>query len=147
MCVSSVCTSSAILFAYSFVQKPQKGIKFLQERGLVGKESKDVATFFFEDDRLDRVCDELKLNLSFIHFILWLCRQLSVTSWATKISTFKTVDIHLSFNNLLHSKGTLERYSTITLTCLTLLRCTLWPDYVCCSRSSGCQVKHKRLTE
>ena len=40
---------------YSFVQKPNKGVKFLQERGLVGKESKDVATFFYEDDRLDRV--------------------------------------------------------------------------------------------
>ena len=40
----------------SFVQKPRKGMKFLQERGLVGKEAADVARFFFDDDRLDRVC-------------------------------------------------------------------------------------------
>ena len=44
-----------VLFAYSFIKKPNKGVKFLQERGLVGKEAKDVATFFYEDDRLDRV--------------------------------------------------------------------------------------------
>lgn len=41
---------------YSFIQKPRKGVKFLQERGLVGKEPTDVARFFFDDDRLDRVC-------------------------------------------------------------------------------------------
>lgn len=41
---------------YSFVKKPHKGIKFLQERGLLGKEPEDIAKFFFEDDRLDRVC-------------------------------------------------------------------------------------------
>ena len=52
-----------VFFTYSFVQKPQKGVKFLQERGLLGKESKDVAAFFYEDDRLDRVCYNLTLSL------------------------------------------------------------------------------------
>ena len=35
---------------------PKKGLKFLQEKGLVGKSPKEVAQFFHEDDRLDKVC-------------------------------------------------------------------------------------------
>ena len=50
------CLLQFFLHVYSFVQKPHKGVKFLQERGLLGKETLDVATFFYEDDRLDRVC-------------------------------------------------------------------------------------------
>ena len=39
-----------------FVNHPKKGLKFLQEKGLVGKTPKQVAQFFHEDDRLDKVC-------------------------------------------------------------------------------------------
>ena len=66
------------------MQKPQKGVKFLQERGLLGKESKDVATFFYEDDRLDRVC----WNLISKMLILTFFRLPLVISWAMKISKF-----------------------------------------------------------
>eukprot|EP00118_Oscarella_pearsei_P005377 m.24672 g.24672 ORF g.24672 m.24672 type:complete len:1794 (+) comp28667_c0_seq1:116-5497(+) len=37
-----------------FAEKPKKGVKFLQENGLVGAESVDVAKFFLSDDRLDK---------------------------------------------------------------------------------------------
>ena len=39
---------------------PKKGLKFLQEKALVGRSPKEVAKFFHEDDRLDKVeraCD------------------------------------------------------------------------------------------
>ena len=50
------CTQFCVIFpTCSFVQKPRKGVKFLQERGLVGSETADVAQFFYGDDRLDRV--------------------------------------------------------------------------------------------
>ena len=41
---------------YRFADKPKKGVRFLQEKGLVGSEPKDVAKFFFTDERLDKVC-------------------------------------------------------------------------------------------
>ena len=81
----------AVLFAYSFVQKPNKGVKFLQERGLVGKEAKDVATFFYEDDRLDRVCNNLS-SISVLLTWLFLDRLPLVISWVMKISKFQLPD-------------------------------------------------------
>ena len=47
-----------IFLTHSFVQKPRKGVKFLQERGLVGSDAADVAQFFYDDDRLDRVSND-----------------------------------------------------------------------------------------
>ncbi|XP_065194608.1 brefeldin A-inhibited guanine nucleotide-exchange protein 1-like isoform X3 [Sycon ciliatum] len=38
-----------------FTQNPKKGMKFLQENGLIGPEASDVAKFFHSDDRLDMV--------------------------------------------------------------------------------------------
>ena len=38
-----------------FTDKPKKGIKFLQEKGLLGQLPEDVAQFLFSDDRLDKV--------------------------------------------------------------------------------------------
>lgn len=58
-----------ILFAFSFVQKPRKGVKFLQERGLVGSEAIDVAQFFYDDDRLDRV----SYDLASVSNVLLMC--------------------------------------------------------------------------
>lgn len=49
-----VCTFTCLSFR--FVNHPKKGLKFLQEKGLVGKSPKEVAQFFHEDDRLDKVC-------------------------------------------------------------------------------------------
>uniref|UniRef100_A0A1X7VGU5 SEC7 domain-containing protein n=1 Tax=Amphimedon queenslandica TaxID=400682 RepID=A0A1X7VGU5_AMPQE len=37
-----------------FTDKPKKGIKFLQEKGLLGQSPEDVAQFLFSDDRLDK---------------------------------------------------------------------------------------------
>lgn len=37
-----------------FNKKPKKGIKFLQEKGLLGKTKEDIATFLHKDERLDR---------------------------------------------------------------------------------------------
>lgn len=47
---------AAILFVYSFAAKPKKGVKFLQEHQLLGHTPQDVARFFFDDERLDKVC-------------------------------------------------------------------------------------------
>ena len=48
--ILSTCTCTC-----RFASKPKKGIKFLQEKGLVGKTPEDVAKLFYEDDRLDKV--------------------------------------------------------------------------------------------
>jgi brefeldin A-inhibited guanine nucleotide-exchange protein len=37
-----------------FNKKPKKGIKFLQDRGLIGKEAEDIAAFLHNEPRLDR---------------------------------------------------------------------------------------------
>lgn len=37
-----------------FNRKPKKGLQFLQEQGLLGETSADIAEFFHTDDRLDR---------------------------------------------------------------------------------------------
>jgi Sec7-like guanine-nucleotide exchange factor len=37
-----------------FMNHPKKGLKLLQEKGLVGKTAKDIAEFFHTDDRLDK---------------------------------------------------------------------------------------------
>ena len=60
-----------ILFACSFVQKPRKGVKFLQERGLVGSEAIDVAQFFYDDDRLDRVSYDLASVINVL--LMYVC--------------------------------------------------------------------------
>ena len=44
-----------ICFGFSFAEKPAKGVKFLQENGLLGPDPIDVAKFFLSDDRLDKV--------------------------------------------------------------------------------------------
>ena len=42
--------------ATRFNEKPMRGIRFLQERGLLGEASTDVAQFLYTDQRLDKVC-------------------------------------------------------------------------------------------
>lgn len=37
-----------------FAKKPKQGLAFLQEKGFLGKEAKDIATFFLNEDRLDK---------------------------------------------------------------------------------------------
>ena len=44
---------------YRFNKKPMKGIHYLQEQGLLGTSVDDVAEFFHNDDRLDKVCGSL----------------------------------------------------------------------------------------
>ena len=34
--------------------KPKKGVRFLQEKGLVGREAEEVAAFFHRDERVNR---------------------------------------------------------------------------------------------
>ena len=41
-------------FSGRFTSKPKRGVKFLQEKGLIGKTSEEVAKFFHSDVRLDR---------------------------------------------------------------------------------------------
>jgi len=40
---------------HRFNKKPRKAIQYLQEQGLLGNRSDDVAEFFHHDDRLDKV--------------------------------------------------------------------------------------------
>ena len=40
-----------------FNKKPIKGIHYLQEQGLLGTSVDDVAEFFHNDERLDKVCE------------------------------------------------------------------------------------------
>ena len=42
-------------FLYRFIGLPKKALRFLQDKGLVGKTAKEVAEFLHHDDRLDRV--------------------------------------------------------------------------------------------
>lgn len=37
-----------------FNKKPKKGIKFLQEKGMLGSTEKDIAEFLHKEQRLDR---------------------------------------------------------------------------------------------
>lgn len=38
----------------SFARKPKQGLKFLQERGLIGTTAADIADFFDTEERLDK---------------------------------------------------------------------------------------------
>lgn len=40
---------------FRFNRKPKQGLKFLQERNLVGASVDDIARFFHAEDRLDKV--------------------------------------------------------------------------------------------
>ena len=39
---------------FRFVSKPKKGLKFLQEKGLLAKEPEEVAKFFHSDVRVNK---------------------------------------------------------------------------------------------
>ena len=52
--VLDVATSLWAYFSGRFTSKPKRGVKFLQEKGLIGKTSEEVARFFHSDVRLDR---------------------------------------------------------------------------------------------
>ena len=49
---------SVFFFLFSFVQKPKKGVTFLQENGLIGPSAAEVAEFFHDEARIDPVRDE-----------------------------------------------------------------------------------------
>ena len=54
---SSVTFVEATLsFLVRFNKSPKKGIKYLQDNGLLGPEPDDVAEFLHTDERLDKVC-------------------------------------------------------------------------------------------
>lgn len=72
-------------FFFSFTSKPKKGIKFLQEKGIVGHSPQDVAKMLYNDNRLNKVqlkidvhvdnCAQLKVNLNFINnfmYCVWI---------------------------------------------------------------------------
>ena len=42
------------IFSGRFTSKPKRGVKFLQDKGLIGKTPEEVARFFHSDIRLDR---------------------------------------------------------------------------------------------
>ncbi len=44
-----------IIFPLRFNEKPLKGIRYLQAKGLVGETPTDVAKFLYTDARLDKV--------------------------------------------------------------------------------------------
>ena len=44
-----------LVFAVRFNKHPKKGVKYLQENGLLGLEASDVAEFLQTDERLDKV--------------------------------------------------------------------------------------------
>ena len=44
------------VFFLSFNKKPHKGISYLQEQGLLGKNPDDIAELFHNDDRLNKAC-------------------------------------------------------------------------------------------
>lgn len=46
---------SRFVLHHRFKAKPKKGVKFLQDKGLLGKAPDDVATLFHKDERLDKV--------------------------------------------------------------------------------------------
>jgi brefeldin A-inhibited guanine nucleotide-exchange protein len=43
-----------ILIDFRFAKKPKQGIRFLQEKGLLGNTAADIALFFYRDERLDK---------------------------------------------------------------------------------------------
>ena len=47
--------NDVIFVTHRFNEKPMRGIRFLQERGLIGESTADVAQFLFSDQRLDKV--------------------------------------------------------------------------------------------
>ena len=51
----NIVTRKNTLLWSRFADKPKKGLRFLQEKGLVGSKPEDVAKFFFNDERLDKV--------------------------------------------------------------------------------------------
>ena len=53
-------------FTCRFNKKPIKGIHYLQEQGLLGTSVDDVAEFFHNDDRLDKVCCPFCVNLQYL---------------------------------------------------------------------------------
>lgn len=46
--------STCTFLAYRFSSKPKKGIKFLQDKGLLSREPEEVAKFFHSDTRLNK---------------------------------------------------------------------------------------------
>ena len=46
-----------LYFLGRFNKKPKKAIVYLQEQGLLGKRTEDIAEFFHHDDRLDKVTE------------------------------------------------------------------------------------------
>ena len=54
--VSFVKAKLLIFFLIRFNKSPKKGIKYLQDNGLLGPEPDDVAEFLHTDERLDKVC-------------------------------------------------------------------------------------------
>ena len=43
------------LFSYRFVDKPKKGIAFLQHKGILSNKPEDIAKLFYTDERFDKV--------------------------------------------------------------------------------------------
>lgn len=46
---------SLMIFFFRFNKKPKKGLQYLQDQGLLGTHSDDIAEFFHSDERLDKV--------------------------------------------------------------------------------------------
>lgn len=76
-------------FVCRFNKNPKKGVKYLQENGLLGPEPEDVAELLHTDERLDKVF-WLVLVVCVIHFEgshcynwIWTYVFISDTNWRT----------------------------------------------------------------
>lgn len=54
--MNNICLSrlyNPIIF-FRFEKKPKHGVKFLQEKGLLGTTAADIAMFLYKEERLDK---------------------------------------------------------------------------------------------
>jgi brefeldin A-inhibited guanine nucleotide-exchange protein len=73
-----------------FNKKPLKGIKYLQENGLIGLSETDIAEFLFNDERLDKTSIGDFLGLSLIFMISKILGFLEVFKNFQAKATFST---------------------------------------------------------
>lgn len=53
------------MYTWRFLKKPLKGIQYLQEQEMLGKSPEDIAEFFHNEERLDKVIETISVNCMF----------------------------------------------------------------------------------
>ena len=64
-----------------FNKKPKKGVLYLQEQGLLGTTAEDIADFFHNDDRLDKVSMQSRMGYSALTSFLHHVRFCTLAGW------------------------------------------------------------------